>query len=65
MINTMARMKNYGKDERNDGNRQEHRRLTLDQGECCMRSIDSIDDGNFDLCSQHAQHQKQPRHTWR
>ena len=56
--------KYYGKDEKNDGNRQEHRRLPQDQDECCMRSIDSIDDGNFDLCSQHAQHQKQPRHTW-
>ena len=61
----MSAISNDGKDDRSDGNRQEHRRLPLDQDECCRRSIDSIGGGSFDLCWQHAQHQKQPRHTWR
>ena len=59
----MSAISNDGKDDRSDGNRQEHRRLPLDQDECCRRSIDSIGGGSFDLCKQHAQHQKQLRRT--
>ena len=59
----MSAICNDAKDETSDGNRQEHRRLPLDQDECCRRSIDSIGGGSFDLCKQHAQHQKQLRHT--